>query len=73
VVNLGFVAHKEVGVSAQIRLRPKFVCIDALLGSLARLKACKCERLLVSSFKGSWHHRVVRSPSEIACVTSVSW
>jgi hypothetical protein len=36
VMNLGFVAHKEVGVSAQIRFRPKLVCIDALRGSLAR-------------------------------------
>jgi hypothetical protein len=65
VVNLGFVAHKELGVSAQIRLRPKLVCIDALRGSLARLNTCKCERLLVSSFEGFWHHRMVRSPNEL--------
>ena len=65
VVNLGFVALKEVGASAQIRLRPELVSIDALHGSLDRLQSCKCTRLLVSLFEGSWKHRVVRSPDEL--------
>jgi hypothetical protein len=65
VVNLGFVALKDAGASAQIRLRPKLVSVDALLGLRAHLRTCKCERLLVSVLEESWHHRVVRSPEEL--------
>lgn len=71
ILNLGFVAINGFGSSFQIRLRPSRVAERACQALVAWLEKVACDRVVITSFDGTWTNQMVKPNGVDDCIRSL--